>query len=197
MTQDLEIPCFRKDDGTEEAGVQFAALPYAGGSIECLLAMGIDQGGSARPEHFLASLEDMLAEGARWSRWRSQAQPTFARVILPRCRIQAPTINLKEILTALGISAAFDSSRADFSGMSPTARQTGLHISKVLHQTCVRLDESGTEAAAAAAVVMGDRGIPPQPQLTLRYDRPFLFAIRHVATGAPLFVGRVAEPGMH
>lgn len=39
------------------------------------------------------------------------------------------------------------------------------------------------------------RGIPPKHQLTLRFDRPFLFAIRHVATGALIFVGRVANPG--
>ena len=69
----------------------------------------------------------------------------------------------------------------------------------MLHEAFVAVDEEGTEAAAATAVVMQRAGAMPQPPVPFVVDRPFLFAIHEVATGtplflAPLFVGRVSDP---
>ena len=81
---------------------------------------------------------------------------------------------------------------ADFSGITTAER---LSISNVIHQANIDVDEKGTEAAAATAVVMRATAILAQP-VTVRVDRPFLFALRDVPTGAILFLGRVADPSI-
>ena len=79
---------------------------------------------------------------------------------------------------------------ADFSGMTGSP---GLFIDAVLHKAFVSLDEAGTEAAAATAVIMKEEAPSQQAEVTL--DRPFIFLIRDIETGAILFVGRVMNPG--
>ena len=68
-----------------------------------------------------------------------------------------------------------------------------LFISDVIHKAFVSVDEDGTEAAAATAVVMKLTAIPAEP-LTVVIDRPFIFLIRDISTGAILFLGRVLDP---
>ena len=94
-------------------------------------------------------------------------------------------------LKAMGMPTAF-SGQADFSGMTDTDR---LQISKVIHKAFVSVDEKGTEAAAATAVVM-KRGAAPAPSKprVVRVDKPFLFWIRHRATNTILFMGRIVDP---
>ena len=79
---------------------------------------------------------------------------------------------------------------ADFSGMTT---EEPLEIADVIHQAFIAVDEKGTEAAAATAVVMRATGLPAG-SVTLRVDRPFLYAIQDDATGAVLFMGRVSDP---
>jgi serpin B len=109
---------------------------------------------------------------------------------LPRFSIETKT-QLGELLRALGMPTAF-SDAADFSGIT-TAEQ--LAISEVIHQANIDVDEKGTEAAAATAVVMRATGMPAEP-VTVRVDRPFLFVLRDVPTGAILFLGRVGDPSI-
>ena len=80
-------------------------------------------------------------------------------------------------------------SDADFTGMDPEGL---MYISQVFHKAFVAVDETGTEAAAATAVVMEDTAAPETVEM--RVDRPFLFLIRDNATGAIVFVGRVVNP---
>jgi serpin B len=108
----------------------------------------------------------------------------------PRFSIETKA-QLADVLTALGMPTAF-SGAADFSGIT-TAEQ--LEISDVIHQANIDVDEKGTEAAAATAVVMRAGSAPGEP-VTFRVDRPFLFALRDVPTGAILFLGRVADPSI-
>lgn len=117
-----------------------------------------------------------------------------ARVTLsmPRFGFRWGSKSLKPALQALGVTDAFVSGAADFTGIvaDPT-----FHLSDVLQQTFVAVDEQGTEAAAATAVIGGATAMPPtQPELTVSLDRPFLFLIRHVDTGQILFLGRVVDP---
>jgi serpin B len=98
---------------------------------------------------------------------------------------------LKAPLSALGMPTAFSGDDADFSGMTDPSQ---LFISDVLHQVFIAVDEDGTEAAAATAVVMDFQMGVAGPPLTLVLDRPFLFVIHDVAYGTPLFLGRVADP---
>jgi serpin B len=86
--------------------------------------------------------------------------------------------------------APFDCEKADFSGIA----KGPLCISEVFHKAFVKVDEKGTEAAAASAVVMGPGGPPPAKAVELKADRPFLFVLRDRKSGLVLFMGRVADP---
>jgi len=83
------------------------------------------------------------------------------------------------------------STSADFSGMTGGR---DLYISEVLHKAFVSVDEAGTEAAAATAVPMELTAVP-EPLAEVTIDRPFIFLIRDIDTGAILFVGRIMNPG--
>jgi serpin B len=103
---------------------------------------------------------------------------------------------LAAMLEALGMRLAFSPSTADFTGIA-TPPEGPLYVSAVVHQANIDVDEKGVEAAAATAVVMstgGCTGPGPAKEITLRLDRPFLFVLRDVQTGAILFMGRVADP---
>jgi serpin B len=97
-------------------------------------------------------------------------------------------------LKALGMTDAFNPSRADFTGIS---NEPGFYISDVLHKSFVALDEKGTEATAATVVIMAGSGPnppTPPPPVTMTLDRPFFFLICNEDTGTILFVGRVLKP---
>jgi serpin B len=97
--------------------------------------------------------------------------------------------NLRDSLIALGMKDAFTDT-ADFSGMT---ERDDLFISAVLHKAFVAVDEKGTEAAAATAVIIEATGAPVF-NVTLTIDRPFIFLIRDIPTGQILFMGRVLNP---
>ncbi len=99
------------------------------------------------------------------------------------------SFGLKQALSTLGMGVAFTPD-ADFSGMNG---EHDLLIQDVLHKAFVSVDEAGTEAAAATAVIVGITAMPAQPaQVTI--DRPFIFLIRDIPTGSIIFVGRVLNP---
>ena len=108
------------------------------------------------------------------------------------------SLELKSALVALGMPIAFDPERVDLTGISFHARpEERLVIAEVFHKTFVAVDEHGTEAAAAPAVVMVRGGASPTsgtPPKTFIADHPFLFYVRDTATGVLLFFGRVSDP---
>jgi serpin B len=107
---------------------------------------------------------------------------------LPRFKFDF-RISARLLLGELGMIDAF-SDEADFSGMDGTP---GLSIADVLQKAFISVDEQGTEAAAATAVISGTPSVPViEEQLT--FDRPFLFEIRERTTGTVLFAGRVMNP---
>ena len=111
------------------------------------------------------------------------------RLTMPKFEFDT-SFGLKKTLINVGMPAAFSAS-ADFSGMTG---EKDLFISDVIHKAFVSVDEAGTEAAAATAVIMELTAMPETPvEVTL--DRPFIFLIRDIETGAILFVGRVMNPG--
>jgi serpin B len=111
---------------------------------------------------------------------------------LPRFELRSEP-DLVPVLKRLGMQAAFDKSRADFSGMIDPGQQQRerLYLTTFLHQGFLSVDEQGTTAAAASAAVVGTRSATPE----FRVDRPFIVVIRDKLTNTTLFIGRIADPG--
>ena len=99
-------------------------------------------------------------------------------------------LRLYNVLSALGMEGAFSAEQADFSGITGGR---DLFISAALHQAFVEVNEEGTEAAAATAIVMAPTGLP-QPIPLFKADRPFIFLIRDSKTESILFIGKVMDP---
>jgi leukocyte elastase inhibitor len=99
---------------------------------------------------------------------------------------------LNDVLKTLGMTEAFQPRVADFSGISPVAKEKDREwfISNVIHKAFVEVNEEGTEAAGATAVVLAENSVPP----SFRADRPFFFLIRDKRTESILFMGRVVDP---
>ena len=159
------------------AGWRAVELPYVGGTLAMTLILPDD------PAAFVAGLD-----GTTLSEVVSGLTPAQVTLALPRFSAETK-VELSEVLQALGMPTAFDGA-ADFSGITTAA---DLEISAVVHQANIDVDEKGTVAAAATAVVMRETSIPGELQ-TVVFDRPFLFALRDVPTGAVLFLGRVGDP---
>jgi len=99
-------------------------------------------------------------------------------------------VPLKAPLQSLGIVAAFDPDVADLSGITDA---TDLYVQDALHKSFIALDEEGTEAAAATAIIVGLTSAGPPPAAFVA-DRPFLFWIEHSTTGEMLFLGQLTNP---
>jgi serpin B len=162
----------------ETPEAQIIELPYVGEEISFLALL---------PRDGLSELEAALT-AETLAGWTQRLYPQEVEVYMPRFRL-VQSFGLNGALMALGIRAAFGAG-ADFSGMD--GRKHGLYVGAVLHKAFVEVNEEGTEAAAATAVLTLEGAPPPQP--VFRADHPFLFLIRERATGAILFMGRVADP---
>jgi serpin B len=172
------------------SGFQAVTLLYAGNDLHFLLIVPDDINGVSDVEKKLTP-ETLLA--------CAKAEHREVILHLPKFKITPPTVPLGEVLQKMGMMTAFDkpAGRADFDAMAPKKPDDYLAISEVFHKTFIELDEKGTEAAAATAVVMGKRSMappPPEKPIELKADRPFLFAIQHAGSGACLFFGRVSDP---
>jgi serpin B len=155
-------------------GWQAVDLPYVFGDLSFTVAVG-DATSSAVPDG--PTVVAALSPGR------------LVDLGLPKFDIGTTTM-LADLLRAMGMAEAF-SAQADFSGMTT---QEKLFISDVVHQANITVDEKGTEAAAATAVVMAGTAAPVGPPVQLTFDRPFTFWLRDTATGAIVFMGRVADP---
>jgi len=170
-------------------GMTVVSVPYKGNELQFLILLPDDTNGLAKLEAGLTA--EKLAD---WANLPNQSVKLF----LPKFKMQPPTLELGNALKKLGMSSAFDvpPGSANFDRMAVRKPNDYLAISDVLHKTFIAVDEKGTEAAAATAVVMLGRSAvmrPVQP-VEVRVDHPFLFAIQHRASGACLFLGHVADP---
>lgn len=123
------------------------------------------------------------------NQWLGKSNKCKVIVSIPKFKMTSK-FNLNNVLKSLGMADAF-SADADFSAMTG---QKDLYISDVIHKAYVDVNEEGTEAAAATAVVMRLTSISPQELPIFRVDRPFLFLIRDNLSGTILFIGRLVNP---
>lgn len=156
-------------------GWQAVELPYAGDDLAMRVVVPTED----------APLADLLSPESQAAVAAGLHEERVA-FFMPRWDF-ATDLDLEPVLKALGMTDAFTQA-ADFSGISP-----GLFIDQAVHRATITVAEWGTEAAAVTgiAVMMSAHIAPP---LTVRADHPFVFSVVHVPTGAPLFVGSVADP---
>ena len=164
---------------TEGEGYQAVELLYDGGELSMVILL--PEAGNFEPfeEGFQSQqISDII----------SGLQPTEVALTMPKFEFDSE-FSLKDTFTEMGMPIAFSSS-ADFSGMTGNRE---LFISDVVHKAFVAVDEAGTEAAAATAVIMKLTAVP-EPPVEVTLDRPFIFLIRDIETGTILFIGRLVDP---
>lgn len=163
----------------ETDSLQVLEIPYAGDDLSMVVVL-------PRALDGLPDLERSL-DPARLAAWIGALEEREVSVFLPRFRAESEFI-LNGTLSSMGMPDAFGGT-ADFTGMSPTGE---LFISDVVHKAYADVNEKGTEAAAATAVVMAR--VSFEESVVFRADHPFVFLIRDTASGSILFLGRVVEP---
>ena len=179
-----------------KGGFVLAELPYKGDDLSMVVIL---------PQDDLAELENRLGSDSLRA-WIGQLQHRPVHVYLPKFKLETD-YQLKDTLRAMGLSRAFvDPTRPDgaqFDGMCASRDpEHKLSIGNVVHKAFVDVNEKGTEAAAATAVIMPMAAAFHRPTTvpftpTFRADRPFLFVIRDVKAGTVLFLGRMTSPKGH
>ena len=172
--------------------LQILELPYKGEKISMLILLpkqGEDydyETGERIVSDY--TLKDIELSSEKLNEYKSQMKETkLDSISLPKFEFDTK-YTLNENLKALGMPTAFDSNNADFSGMTESEK---IWIDFVIHQAYVKVDEKGTEAAAATAIGMTGSAMPRN---FFRADHPFIFIIQEKGTGNILFMGRVTDP---
>ena len=130
---------------------------------------------------------------ANWNTWSRQFTEMDIELQLPKFKYEYDEQNMKPILTAMGMGAAFSPDYADFTRIN---RDGGLFISRVLHKTFIETNEEGTEAAAVTAVEISETSAGPDQPYYFTINRPFVYFIQEKATGTILFIGMVMNPNL-
>ncbi|MCB0310002.1 MAG: serpin family protein [Bdellovibrionales bacterium] len=188
----LEVPMMTRQGYfryKHQDGLSLIAVPYIGHELQFLVIL---------PDHAVglkgleARLTPQILEAG------SRASSAELVLQMPKFRLEPPLLALGQTLQTLGMKSAFNNpgGSANFDRAAARNSSDYLSISEVFHKTFIAVDEKGTEAAAATALGM-ERGAlaseKPQP-IEVRIDRPFLFAVQHIPSGACLFLGRVVDP---
>lgn len=184
---DATVPMMHQRDDfhyLENDVVQVLEMPYEGGEVSMLALLPHTDGPQGLKVLEASLTPEMLSD------WSGRLREQKLKVYFPRFEMTWGTEEISDHLKALGIQDAFSGLSADFSGMS---ERRDLFIDSVFHKAFVAVNEEGTEAAAATAVVMARLAM--ERETVFRADHPFLFVIRDNATGSILFMGRVADLG--
>jgi serpin B len=188
----VDVPTMRKTARfgyAKREGFTATSLPYVGDDLQFVVLLPEEVNGLRALESKLSA--DILAECAK-------LEMQDVDLHLPKFKLEPPTIALAEKFQALGMKTAFDvpQGSANFDKIAPRKPNDYLYISQIFHKTFIAVDEKGTEAAAATAVVMmkATALAPKQQPIEVKVDRPFIYAIQHVPSGLCLFLGRVTDP---
>ncbi|MGV8151518.1 MAG: serpin family protein [Candidatus Nanoarchaeia archaeon] len=173
--------------------LQILELPYKGDKLSMLIILpkqGVDYDMETYEEIFSNyTLEDIELTAEKLNEYKAEMKETkLGSISIPKFEFDTKYF-MKETLSALGMPSAFDETKADFSGMTGS---TDLSISQVIHQAYVKVDEKGTEAAAATAVTLDKSAAGPRN--IFNADHPFIFIIQEKETGNILFLGKVVNP---
>lgn len=165
----------------QKDGCQMICLPFYQSNLEMWILLPEEGGMEAMLDRLAAGGMDYL---------RADAQHQMVHFYMPRTDVLSENV-LNDTLRTLGVELAFTDT-ADFSGIS----KTPLKIDQVLQNARIRIDEEGTRAAAATAVMMKAYGAPnAEPPAEMRVDRPFAFVICDSESDAVCFSGVIENPG--
>lgn len=169
---------------TENNNFQILELPYNGNEISMMIFL-------PKEDSDLSELINSMNKDG-YSELIDSMTSREVDIYLPKFKIKTPLYTLNDYLKNLGMPTAFGAA-ADFSGLDGVG---GLYISKVLHKAFIEVNEEGTEAAAATAVVMfrTSMGDNDSSRVNFVCNHPFLFTIHHKETGTILFMGTVDNP---
>jgi serpin B len=180
--ENITVPMMRQTESfgyAEGKGYQAVELPYDGGELSMIILLPEAGNFTVFESSLDAQTADAIVKGM---------EPKRVDLTMPKFEFES-SFSLGEILAMMGMPIAF-SGDADFSGMTGNR---DLFIADVVHKAFVSVDEAGTEAAAATAVVMELTAVPEEP-IEVTIDRPFIFLIHDIETGTTLFVGRIVAP---
>jgi len=166
---------------TDTEKLKILELPYSGNDLSMLLILP--------KENDIESVETMINPD-NLDEWRNNLSEQRVNIYIPKFEFETK-YSLNSALQTMGINDAFTPGEANFSGMDGT---DDLFISEVVHKAYVKVDEEGTEAAAATGVVVGITSINEQDIEEFKADHPFIFMIQHKETGSVLFLGKVMNP---
>jgi serpin B len=189
----VDVPMMHKRDRhfgyAKREGFTAVTLSYSGGELQFIILLPDEVNGLRTLESKFSA--EMLAQCAK-------LEQHDVDLSLPKFKFEPPTIALGETLQSLGMKTAFNRpvGSANFDKIAPRKPDDYLYISQVFHKTFIAVDEKGTEAAAATAVAMmtATARVEQSRPIEVKVDRPFIYAIQHVPSGACLFVGRVNDP---
>jgi serpin B len=185
-TESVKVPMMHKHDTMaymENEQFQAVSIGYKGNQLSMVVLL-------PRKGKTLENVEVGLTD-VKFRGYLGGMRTRMVDLKLPRFKMTSK-FQMKKVLSEMGMPLAF-SDNADFTGM--TSREK-LKIDQVIHKAFVDVNEEGTEAAAATAVIMRptSAAVNPLPPVNFHADRPFLFLIRENVTGSVLFMGRVSNP---
>lgn len=168
-----------------DEGFAMVEMPYQGGRVSMVVIALNDPKG-------LPALEKMLS-ASNVSIWTKNLRQRETTIRLPKFKMAA-SYDLKETLSSMGMSKAFNSGQANFTGISKSEE---LYVGAAVHQAFIEVNEKGTEAAAATGLVMDGLSLSSEVPFTpvFNADRPFVYLIRDVESGVVFFMGRITNPG--
>ena len=179
---EVTVPMMRQTESfgyAEGDGYQAVELPYDGEELSLVVLVPERGAFEVFEDSLNTERVDAMVKGLIHSK---------IALTMPRFEFESG-FSLKDTLSAMGMQDAFVYKAADFTGMDGTRE---LFVGEVIHKAFVVVDEAGTEAAAATAVIVP--GAAPEEPVEVTMDRPFVFLIRDIKTVAILFVGRIVNP---
>jgi len=175
----------RKFSYFENADMQSIALRYGDGRMKMHIFLPSESNSDYKA--FLESINT-----GNWLNWMRQYRESDGVIFMPKFKLEYEK-TLNEILKTMGIKEAFDSRKADFSGMIENAGPGSVFIGEAKHKTFVEVNEEGTEAAAVSSVMMMKSAFPAD-KFMMKINRPFVCAIVDGETGEILFIGSIVDP---
>jgi len=182
--EEVAVPMMRLEpkifNYTQTETMQIIKMPYEGDKLSMLVVLPNERDGLPELEESL-SVENL-------QQWNEQLSPNEVRVFMPKFKMETEYFLIGP-LSAMGMPTPFIEEDANFQGIAPIP----LFISQAVHKAFVDVNEEGTEAAAATAIVVGTTSVKP-PIPVFKADHPFVFLIQDDSTGNILFIGRVIDP---